>query len=357
MITVDVKELEKIMLLTPSSQNILLCGKHGIGKSQILTKYFEKQGTNVVTLFLGQMSDPGDLIGLPKFNQETGLTEFMPPYWFPIDGKPIVLFLDELNRAREEILQTIMDLTLNRKLAGHELPKGSRMISAINVGEDYQVTDLDPALISRFNIYEFIPSVNDWLDWASKNDIDKRVINFIEHNREFLDSDGISRDYSGLEKTPDRRGWQRVSDLVKDREDLDETDKKLIAGIIGVKSTNKFFQTLSSSRNVSGEELLFKDFTQTVKKLEKLSTPELCVLNDSVFRCLEQANNKEKKTGIIEINLSRYLNFLEERKKSEVFAHFCNNFSSTHYPNAILFFLEHCSELYEKLTEFIASIQ
>ena len=32
-------------------------------------------------------------------------------------GKPIVLFLDELNRARPEILQTVMDLALNRKLA------------------------------------------------------------------------------------------------------------------------------------------------------------------------------------------------------------------------------------------------
>ena len=91
------------------------------------------------------MSDPGDLIGLPRLNNESGKTEFMPPYWFPTDGKPIVLFLDELNRARPEVLQTIMDLALNRKLAGRTLPKGSRIISAVNDGEEYQLTDLDPA--------------------------------------------------------------------------------------------------------------------------------------------------------------------------------------------------------------------
>lgn len=56
------------------------------------------------TLFLGQMSDPGDLLGLPTKDEATGKTTFMPPYWFPIDDKPIVLFLDELNRARPEIL-------------------------------------------------------------------------------------------------------------------------------------------------------------------------------------------------------------------------------------------------------------
>jgi hypothetical protein len=51
----------------------------------------------------------------------------------------------------------------NRKLAGKSLPKGSRIISAVNAGEEYQLTDLDPALVSRFNIYEFKPTVQEWL--------------------------------------------------------------------------------------------------------------------------------------------------------------------------------------------------
>ena len=55
----------------------------------------------------------------------------MPPYWFLVNGKPIVLFLDELNRARPEILQTVMDLALNRKLAGKKLPEDSQIISAL----------------------------------------------------------------------------------------------------------------------------------------------------------------------------------------------------------------------------------
>ena len=106
----------------------MLVGNHGIGKSEILTEYFSRKGMKVVPLFLGQMSDPGDLIGIPNRNTETGKTEFMPPYWFPLDGKPIVLFLDELIRARPEVLQTIMDLALNRSLAGRKLPEGSRII-------------------------------------------------------------------------------------------------------------------------------------------------------------------------------------------------------------------------------------
>lgn len=160
--TINSEQLYFILDNTPAEQNIMLVGKHGIGKSRILEEYYSKKGCKVVTLFLGQMSDPGDLIGLPEKDEKTGKTEFLLPYWFPTDRKPVVLFLDELNRARPEVLQTIMDLTLNRKLAGKALPMGSRIISAVNNGNEYQLTDLDPALVSRFNIYEFAPTVSDW---------------------------------------------------------------------------------------------------------------------------------------------------------------------------------------------------
>ena len=156
MIKIDVKELENVLKFTPHEQNIMLVGNHGIGKSQIVTEFYEKQkNMRVIALFLGQMSDLGDLIGLMYKNDKTGHSEFLPPYWWPLEDEPIVLFLDELNRARPEILQSVMDLTLNKMLAEKKLPKGSIVVSAVNSGEQYQITDLDPSLISRFNIYEF----------------------------------------------------------------------------------------------------------------------------------------------------------------------------------------------------------
>ena len=105
-ININTKELLELLETTPASQNIMLSGKHGIGKSKIITDHYESQGVRVVTLFLGQMSDPGDLIGLPRKDEDTDKTVFMPPFWFPIDGEPVVLFLDELNRARSEVLQS-----------------------------------------------------------------------------------------------------------------------------------------------------------------------------------------------------------------------------------------------------------
>ena len=167
--TVNESELREILEITPPEQNIMIAGKHGIGKSVIVKKFFEEKGKKVVTMFCSQAADPGDIIGLPRFNEETGKTEFALPWWFPTDNTPVVLFLDELNRARPEILQVVMDLTLSRKLAGKTLPAGSQVISAINEGDEYQLTDLDPALVSRFNVDNFVPTPADWIYWATRS--------------------------------------------------------------------------------------------------------------------------------------------------------------------------------------------
>ena len=259
-ININVKELKNLLDSTPHTHNIMLSGKHGIGKSRIITDHFSAKGQKVVTLFLGQMSDPGDLIGLPNKDEKTGKTVFMPPYWFPTDKQPVVLFLDELNRARPEILQTIMDLALNRKLAGRELPAGSRIVSAVNDGEEYQLTDLDPALVSRFNIYNFRPTVGEWVLWASNAGIDKHVINFIEGNNRMLNGDGAATDTSSsLEKTPDRRGWERGSDIIKATPTVTATTKKIVAGILGAKAAAEFFESFNQGSILSAEAIL-KDF-------------------------------------------------------------------------------------------------
>ena len=91
-VRINANELEKLLAATPASQNIMLTGKHGIGKSQILERFFTSRGERVVILFLGQMSDPGDLIGLPRLDEVAGKTIFIPPFPTP-DGPAIAVVL------------------------------------------------------------------------------------------------------------------------------------------------------------------------------------------------------------------------------------------------------------------------
>ena len=354
-VRINARELESLLEATPASQNIMLTGKHGIGKSQILEKFFTSRGERVVILFLGQMSDPGDLIGLPRLDEATGRTLFMPPYGFPTDGKPVVLFLDELNRARPEVLQTIMDLTLTRTLAGRKLPEGSRVISAVNDGEEYQLTDLDPALVSRFNIYEFRPTAQEWLLWASKAGLDSRVIDFISENPEMLDGAAFTREDQGLEKSPDRRGWERVSKILQTNE-VSSLLKMIIAGIIGMPAATKFFATINQKRLPSAKEILLGDFAKQKTALKKCSTPELAAVNESLFRFIETKSYDEKDTEMVATNFAAYFEFLSVEKFREAQAHFANLYSSSLYPSTMTFVVMQCLKLYKKITEFIKSI-
>lgn len=356
-VRIDSSLLLKVLEETPSKQNIMLMGKHGIGKSQILEDFYSKKGFKVVTLFLGQMSDPGDIIGIPHKNTKTGHTEFMPPYWFPTDDTPVVLFLDELNRARPEVLQTIMDLALNRKLAGRSLPQGSRIISAVNNGEEYQLTDLDPALVSRFNIYEFVPSVNDWLSWSQKNEIDQRIISFISENPLELDNHKKIEDTDNLEKTPDRRGWVRVSEIIKFKESLDQDDKNIVAGIIGGVSANRFFNYLDQNHLITAKELLFGKFGENLMRLVNYSTPQFAKINNSIFFYLENNEITENDKILVAENICYYFDYLEGESLRESMAHFANMFSSNDYPNSLVFIISECPKLYSKMTMFIAEIK
>jgi hypothetical protein len=360
-ITVDEKELREILELTPCEQNIMIAGKHGIGKSVIIKKFFEAKGKKVVICFCSQAADAGDIIGLPRFNEETGKTEFALPWWFPNDDQPVVLFLDELNRARPEILQVVMDLTLNRKLAGKSLPAGSQIISAINDGDEYQLTDMDPALVSRFNLYTFAPTASDWVRWATSAGLDARVISFISTNTKFLDPI-LKDDEESLDKTPDRRAWERVSDIMKNIPAVNSKNlalKKLICGIVGSAAGVSFFETVAKNSLITPEDLL-NDFNACRSLLSGYSLQEYVGLNDNLCSYIDASLgdlSDDTQQKVYAKNLNEYFLYLLDKKKGnrEAFAHFINNYETGSYANLNFLVAMNSSTLESTITDFITS--
>lgn len=356
--TVNESELMDILENTPSEQNIMIAGKHGIGKSVIVKKFFESKGKKVITMFCSQAADPGDIIGLPRFNESTGKTEFALPWWFPTDNTPVVLFLDELNRARPEILQVVMDLTLSRKLAGKSLPAGSQIISAINEGDEYQLTDLDPALVSRFNLYNFVPTPTDWIQWATKNGIDSRVISFISTNVKYLDSN-FSEDTSLLDKTPDRRAWERISDIMKNNPKINVSFKKMVSGIVGGGAATAFYESISKNTLVTALDLL-SNFSKISSSLENYNLQQFTYLNDSVCSYIDSSlgdfSNNDSKQDLYAKNLFEYFKFLNDTSKGnkEALAHFINNYETASFPNLNFLIATH-TDLESFICDFITS--
>jgi hypothetical protein len=253
----NVKELREIFKFTPIDQAILLEGIHGIGKSEIVGSIAKENGAKIITIFLGQSADAGDVIGLPMRVQVTDefgeyyITDFASPKWWPRDPNgQYYIFFDELNRAKPEMMQCIMDLVLNRRMNGVDLPKNTRIIAAMNPLEDgyYQVEELDPALMDRFNVYPFKPTAEEWLDWAmTKANIHDAVIGFIAKFKDTHLDPPSSKDAKSNLIYPSRRSWKRVSDILNQHaESLFDntlyTLNNIVSGIVGIAATSAFIK-------------------------------------------------------------------------------------------------------------------
>lgn len=244
---------------------VLLRGRHGIGKSTVVYQFADSKNMEVVERRASQMTE-GDLVGLPSVDNNS--TRFNPPDWFKAAcDRPVVLFLDEVDRATLEVRQGIFELTDSRKLNGHKLHDDTLIFAAVNGGEhgaQYQVGEMDPAELDRWTVFDIEPSVEDWLSWASDSGISQEVFNFVNQNRAHLEH---TDDFEPNKVYPSRRSWERLDQCLAQAGLLEEASPALFnltAAFVGFEAAvafNDFVQNYD--RQVSTEDILIKgDFTK-----------------------------------------------------------------------------------------------
>jgi hypothetical protein len=187
---------------------ILTRGRHGIGKSTLVYQLAKQLELPVVERRASQMTE-GDLLGLPKV--ENNVTQWLAPEWLHTAcNKPVILFLDEVDRATMEVRQGIFELCDSRKIAGYTLHPDTLIFAAVNGGEhgaQYQVGEMDPAELDRYTVFDVEPTVEDWLAWA-KDEVCDEIWNFINQNHQHLEH---REDYEPNKVYPSRRSWERLS--------------------------------------------------------------------------------------------------------------------------------------------------
>lgn len=210
-----------------SRKPIMGHGRHGIGKSELVYQladklanilgedFTSKHGKDyvfpVVERRASQMADTGDVIGVPEPEDSNHgrVTKFAPMAWFAkACHEPCILFFDEVDRANNDVRQSLMELTDSRKIAGHTLHPDTIIISMVNGGSHdenntYQVSELDPAEHDRWWHVSLEPTVDDWTTWG-EGKIDPMIIDFIRKNPSHLEHKG---DIDTHKVYPSRRSW------------------------------------------------------------------------------------------------------------------------------------------------------
>src|SRR5690606_4467190 len=164
--------------------------------------------------------DVGDLLGLADFERDRDgnsvATKFMRPDWFPTnpDSKGII-FLDEVNRARRDVLQAVFQLVLDKRLHRYVLPKGWQVIAAMNPNTgDYIVTDIsDKAFMDRFCHINLAPSKQEFCKYARDRKFDDKWLQFLQEQPEMLQGELEAFDLSDIK--PSRRSWEAIDRLIK----------------------------------------------------------------------------------------------------------------------------------------------
>tara|TARA_R110000796_G_scaffold20003_5_gene59727 strand:- start:104 stop:1165 length:1062 start_codon:yes stop_codon:yes gene_type:complete len=258
MATIDYKTfLNVITPIINARFPVLIRGRHGIGKSTIVYQLADKMNMTVIERRASQMTE-GDLLGLPKLAKN--VTTWCPPEWLATAcNEPVVLFLDEVDRATLEVRQGIFELCDSRKIAGNALHPDTLIFACVNGGEhgsQYQVGEMDPAELDRYTVFDVEPTVEDWLEWATGN-VAQEVWDFINHNHGHLEH---KSDYEPNKVYPSRRSWERLSKTLSGMGDEIENSSstyqiaQAFIGFEGAVAFNNFLKDYD--RQVSIEDLL-----------------------------------------------------------------------------------------------------
>lgn len=206
---VDFKTFNSFVhMIADSRYPVMIRGRHGVGKSELVYQFAEKVGRPVVERRASQMTE-GDLVGLPVIDGDS--TAWNPPDWYKrACSEPVVLFMDEIDRATTEVRQGFFQLADSRALNGHRLHPDTLLFAAVNGGihaAQYQVNDMDPAELDRWTVFDVEPSVEDWIDYA-KDRCNPILVDFIRHNKAHLEH---TKEFEPGKVYPSRRSWERLS--------------------------------------------------------------------------------------------------------------------------------------------------
>jgi hypothetical protein len=287
-----------------------LWGHYGIGKSQAIKQYCKENNYLYFDLRLGNV-EVGDLLGLADFTvdkegQKTS-TKFITPDWLKgildwAEKNPqskAVIFMDELPRARRDVLQAVFQMVLDHKHHTTEFPANVHVIAAGNPPtEDYIQTDIsDKALLDRFVHIKLTPTVKEWVNHAENNNFNKSVVNFIKTDNSMLDSTSSSYD---IEVFPSRRSWEVVSRLV-DAETPENILQELCFGTVGKPATIAFFESMKNAdKPIEAAEIL-KNYDKYVDRIKDYSNDKtggrqdlLKVTCDDLKKLLETRDTDKK---------------------------------------------------------------
>ena len=236
-----------------------------------------------------------------------------------------ILFLDELNRAQDDVLQAVFQLVLDHQLGAYVLPQGWSIVCAGNFMEGYMTNGFtDAAFLDRFTHMTLDGgelTLEEWVDWISARHgaAAANIIEFASQNTKHLDGD--IKGEMGFSIQPSRRSWEsvvRVEQAFKVGEYSEEAKMGVLAGLIGRETAMTYSRYDCPVRPA----MLIKDGVAAHKtQLRKLSRNQKSGLCWGLVSFLKGKVDDDKRAKVA-MDFAKFL--ASEGKDKDIAVAFCN---------------------------------
>ena len=206
--------------------------------------------------------DSSDIKGLPDYHNQDSII-WKVPLWAKFleqDKSNGILFFDEINLAPPLVISSTYKIIYDRVINESKINDNWLIVGCGNKDEDRAFThELASPVRDRGGEVELIcPSAESWTNWALENDIDSRIIGFVNFKPSVLHS----VNFEDNQKFTTERGWARVNTLISGINDYDELDL-VCSSAIGEGIAREFSAFCKIKEQINLEDI--------IKNPEKLS--------------------------------------------------------------------------------------
>jgi hypothetical protein len=304
---------------------IHLWGRPGIAKTAVFEQIAKKLNFRFYPLYLSQI-EPFELLGAFQTievkdkdgNVIDRYLDYIPPKWCYEARKHgrFILFLDEFNRARPDVISAVYSLVNERKLNGIPF-KGDVFIFAASNPDNGQhdVQRLEKAIVGRFMNIKVSPDVDVWMNWANrvkdngsnKKNIHEDVSRFILNNPKALFKDGEAPGIPESVKTEieeNPRAWERASQI-HECEFSATMEMECLEGILGATYALAFMRSLADGVKPLTVQEVFTMSDENIDRLKSFSSFEnskLPMIQVTIQALDEYLNDPDEAIKLAHIN-------------------------------------------------------
>ena len=217
-------------------------------------------------------ASPESLNGKSVYNAETGEMIDIKPSWLKKletkcekePDKLHILFFDEITNAMPSIQGIAFNIVLDKEVNGiWKLPANARLVAAGNDMQDsLAANQIAEPLFNRFAHVYIKTTTENWLKWASENNIHPAIYAYIA----FKNGETLRSKYDGEKPNADPRKWEMASKIL-----YTTGSPEMLRGLVGEDITREFVQ-FCNQQVITLDDVINGNYTD--RGIQKLNIAE-----------------------------------------------------------------------------------